>query len=266
MRHRIQIVLAVGVLAVLSLSAGGGEQIAAPAYEVAEVKRQLVREQPEPEERLEVGAKPVAGDLLRTGSRSSAEIVCPDHGARFLLASKTRARLAGDRPGILLEVERGSLRAIFAKFLGDGDPPDRIVTTPSAVLAVRGTEYGVEVSKAGDTTVTVFSGEVEVVDIARSAPPIRIRAGEFGTIRRDGVPADPRPHELSQKDWDRGQRPEDPTTRGGDWESGRGPADDGRGPWDPDGGMRGGDPGGSPGGSSPGPGQPQGGGSRGNRP
>jgi len=190
--------------------------------------------------------------------------VCPDYGARFRLSSKTRARLAGDRPGVLLEIERGSLRAIFGKFLGE-DPPERIVTTPSAVLAVRGTDYGVEVSKSGDTTVTVFSGEVEVVDIDRSVPSIRVHAGEFSTIRRGKTPGAPRPHEINQKDWDGGRRPADP--RRGDPErdpmTGRGVDDmgsqgSGRG-------SQGSGTGGSSGGSSGGTRRPQGGGSGGGR-
>jgi hypothetical protein len=260
MGQRARTAVALVALAVLTLSAGGDENTTAPTYEVAEVKRKLFREQPEPEEQLEAGARPIAGDLLRTGSRSSAEIVCPDFGARFRLSSKTRARLAGDRPGVLLEVERGSLRAIFGKFLGE-DAPERIVTTPSAVLAVRGTEYGVDVSKSGDTTVTVFSGEVDVVDLDRSMPSIRIRAGEYSTIRRGKTPGAPRPHGINQKDWDGGRRPADP--RRGD--PGRDPMT-GRGVDDM--GSRGSGVGSeSPGmgGSSGGSRRPQGGGSGGNR-
>jgi len=39
--------------------------------------------------------------------------VSPEYKATFSLQSKTRVRLAGDRAGVLLEVDRGSLRALF---------------------------------------------------------------------------------------------------------------------------------------------------------
>jgi hypothetical protein len=200
-------------LAVLPSGLGGGDEATALEYQVTAVKRKLVREQPAPEIPLEVGATPSAGQLLRTGSRSSAEIACPEYGATFRLGSKTRARLASERPGVLLEVERGSLRALFERLAGD-DPPERIVTTPSAVLAVRGTEYGVEVSSKGDTGVTVFEGVVDVTDIGGVGPPVRVQAGQYCTIRRGRAAGRPEPHGMSPGDWDRGRRPDDRAFRG----------------------------------------------------
>jgi uncharacterized membrane protein YgcG len=197
----------VAALVLLSAGMGGGvQERAAPSYEVTEIKRKLFREEPAPEVQLEVNANLSAGQLLRTGSRSSATILSPEYGASFLLKAKTRARLASDRPGVLLELERGSLRAIFDKWTGE-DSPERIVVTPSAVLAVRGTEYGVEVTKSGTTNVTVFSGEVEVMDINRAWAPVRVKAGQYSTIKRGKSPRAPMPHRTSSSDWDRGYRP-----------------------------------------------------------
>jgi len=206
MNRRLQITVVLAALAALAAGAGGVEdQAASPAYEVTAVKRKLFRDEPAPEVRLEVGARLEAGQLLRTGSRSSAEISAPEYGALFRLSAKTRARLAGDRPGVLLEVERGSLRALFDKLTGE-DPPERIVTTPSAVLAVRGTEYGVEVSKSGHTIITVFSGEVEVVDVGRIGEPVILKAGEYGKVRRGKPPGEARSHQMTRQDWDSGRR------------------------------------------------------------
>jgi hypothetical protein len=132
MRRRTVLAASMALLGVLSFGAGiGGQDVTTPSYEVTEVKRKLFREQPEPEIQLEVGARPAAGELLRTGSRSSAEIVSPEFAATFLLRSKTRVRLAGDRPGVLLEIERGGLRALFDALSAD-DPPERLVATPPA--------------------------------------------------------------------------------------------------------------------------------------
>jgi len=76
----------------------------------------------------------------------------PARGALFYVESKTTFRLAHGRPGVLLELERGRLRGVFEP-AAEGDDRERLVTTPSAVLAVRGTEYGVEVEKNDDTAV-----------------------------------------------------------------------------------------------------------------
>jgi ferric-dicitrate binding protein FerR (iron transport regulator) len=157
------------------------------------------------EERVSVGDRLHSGDALRTGSRSRAELEAPDFAARFAIASKTRFKLAHDRPGVLLDVERGSLRAIFGK-LPDGGERERLVTTPSAVLAVRGTEYGIEVEKDGDTSVAVFEGTVEVWDPGRVGEPVRVQAGESTRIRRGKSPSRPKPHGLSASDWDQGRR------------------------------------------------------------
>ncbi len=220
-------------LAALSMAVGGGDEASAPSYEVTRVKRTVVRAEPLPEVPLEVGATPHAGDLVRTGSRSSAEIASPEAGARFLIGAKTHARLASSRPGVLLEVERGSLRAVFDKITGS-DPPERLVTTPSAVLAVRGTEYGVEVSSKGDTEVTVFEGVVEVADIGGVGPPVRVRAGEYCAIRRGRPAGPPEPHGMNAGDWDRGRRPDDRSQRGLSDEMG-GMGSEGAGPGGPPG-------------------------------
>jgi hypothetical protein len=214
MSRQSRVTVLLTALIILASGAGGvDDPPATPTYEVTDLKRKLFREEPVPEVQLEIGARPEGGQLLRTGARSSAEITSPEYAARFRLSAKTRARLAGDRPGVLLEVQRGSLRALFDKLVGE-DAPERIVTTPSAVLAVRGTEYGVEVSKSGHTTVTVFSGEVEIVDIERAGEPVILRAGQYGTVRRGKSPGEPRSHQMSRSDWDRGRRPESMTRRG----------------------------------------------------
>ena len=247
MTRRTTLAVSITLFGVLSFGAGsGGEDVTTPSYEVTEVKRKLFREEPEPEIRLEVGSRPSAGELLRTGSRSSAEIFSREYQATFSLQSKTRVRLARDRAGVLLEVQRGSLRALFDALSAD-DPPERLVETPSAVLAVRGTEYGVEVDSSGNTEITVFEGVVEVLDLDRTGPPVQVRAGQFSTVQRGRRPADPKPHTMSPGDWDRGRRPGSAAMRGGG---------------DP---MRGGGMGVGPPGGAGGQTGGQGGGSRGHR-
>ena len=170
-------------------------------YEVAAIDGKLFLEiEPEPR-RMKTGDQPVSGDRLRTGSSSTATIGVPSRTVVFRLDSKTTCTLAHDRPGVLLHVERGRLRAMFGSYTGT-DP--RLVTTPSAVLAVRGTDYGIKVAKNGSTEIVVFEGVVEAIDPAGEWPPVRIEAGLRLKIRSDRSPKSPSPHRLSPNDWDRG--------------------------------------------------------------
>ena len=49
---------------------------ATPSYEVIHLKKKLFQDEPLPEKQLQVGARPVAGSLLRTGSGAVADILC----------------------------------------------------------------------------------------------------------------------------------------------------------------------------------------------
>ena len=176
------------------------------SYEVAAVKGKLLREDPAPQTKLRSGDRANSGALLRTGWRSSAEIGVSGEGAQFTLGSRTRVRLAKDRPGVLLEVEKGRLRAVFEK-LTVGPTRDRTVVTPSAILADRGTEYGVAVSKSGDTNVVVFSGTVDVTDLGGHRPAVSVKAGEYCTIQRGQLPSRAMPHHMNRGGWDKGHMP-----------------------------------------------------------
>jgi len=202
------------VLTLLTLGAATASE--APAvleYDVIAVKRKLLLETADGDRALQVGDQAQSGDVLRTGSRSRAELAVIEYSAKFVISSKTSFRLAHDRPGVLLEIERGSLRAIFGK-LPEGDTRERLISTPSAVLAVRGTDYGVEVEKDGDTSVTVFEGTVEVWDIGGIGEKMIVQAGQSSRIKRGKVPSTPKQHGLSSNDWDQGRR-RDSQTMGG---------------------------------------------------
>lgn len=171
-------------------------------YEIQKLDGKLLLEvEPEPR-RLEIGDHASSGDRLRTKSSSQAVLFVRTHGTHFLLGPKTTCTLAHDRPGVLLHVERGRIRAIFDIF--EGAEP-RLVTTPSAVLAVRGTEYGLEVKKNGDTHLVVFAGVVEVADPAGLTPPVVVEAGHQTRIRHGKAPEAPSTHRLQPQDWDRGR-------------------------------------------------------------
>ncbi|MGD8439227.1 MAG: FecR family protein [Holophagae bacterium] len=170
-------------------------------YEVVAVDGRLFLELESEPRRLNPGDRPVSGDRLRTGSSSAATLGVPSYTTVFRLDSKTTCTLAHDRPGVLLHVERGRLRAMFGSYSGT-DP--RIVTTPSAVLAVRGTDYGLKVKKNGDTRLVVFDGVVEAIDPTGTRPPVRVEAGQQTRIRPGRTAETPEPHRLTPNEWNRG--------------------------------------------------------------
>ena len=176
-------------------------------YDVAAVDGKLFLESENESRRLKPGDQAISGDHLRTARSSSATLGVRSHAAVFRLGPKTSCTLAHDRPGLLLRVERGRLRAVFGTLSGAGP---RLVTTPSAVLAVRGTEYGLRVKKNGVTRIVVFEGVVEVTDSAGLRPPIRVAAGQQTRVK-PGKPVEPPvPHQLSPSDWDNGRTPPSP--------------------------------------------------------
>ena len=175
-------------------------------YTVTDLRGKLVRESPDPTAKLKIGATAHSGEVLKAGWYSRAELSVVSHRARFKISARSRVRLAGDRPGVLLELEQGRIRAIFDHFEGD-EPPERRVVTPSAILAVRGTEYGVSVSRAGITTVVVFAGVVEINTVIKTAGPVLVSAGQSCTVRPGQVPSTPQKHMMQRDDWDRGRAP-----------------------------------------------------------
>ena len=211
------IVVALAMLA----SAASSQAPLVLEYDVIAVKRKLLLETTDGELALQVGDHVQSGDVLRTGSRSRAELAVIEYSAKFVVSSKTSFRLAHDRPGVLLEIERGSLRAIFGK-LPEGDTRERLISTPSAVLAVRGTDYGVEVEKDGDTSIAVFEGTVEVWNADGIGERLFVPAGRATRIKRGKAPSTPKPHGLSSHAWDQGHRRASQSMGGSQQSSGMG--------------------------------------------
>lgn len=203
------------------------------------------------ETRVSEGSGASGGDIVRTGWLGSTLVAAPRWNARFEVSSSSEVALGSDQPGVILRLERGRLKAIFDKFTGD-EP--RVVATPGALLAVRGTRYGVEVDGRGNTAIVVFEGTVEIDPFDKSFPPLAVRAGEMAEYGRGRRPESRQsPPTMDERSWERnGAKQMNPNQAGG--QAG------------PDGGMRG-EPGQQPG-MQPGsqPGMPQGGGGGTKRP
>jgi hypothetical protein len=177
-----------------------------------------------------------SGDRVHTGWFSSALLADTQHRATFELFARTDVVLSSNSPGVILTLQRGKLEAIFDKIIGT-EP--RIVQTPGALLAVRGTAYLVEVDAKGETTLDVYEGIVEVSSPLKPQPFL-VHAGEssdFGPRRPPVVLPTPRErmHPDARKEADR--RREGDRAQGG---NDRGHQPDHGGPNDP--GRHGGNP------------------------
>jgi len=128
------------------------------------------------------------GDSISTGEKATAVVELAD-GSRLKL--RESGRLALKLPGprepsteILL-----SLGSVFAKVAKQLHGAEFRVRTPSAVAAVRGTQfftaYGREHGKARDLWVCVNEGAVEV-ETKTSKAPVRVPAGK-GVLIKSGL-------------------------------------------------------------------------------
>ncbi len=75
----------------------------------------------------------------------------------------------------LFEITLGKVRVKINHFTGRPNPYR--MNSPTASIAVRGTEFSVEVSAAGDTQVIVFEGAVQVTSLSDPSRSVLIEAG-----------------------------------------------------------------------------------------
>jgi hypothetical protein len=177
-------------------------------YRFDEVKRTVALN----EKRISKGDQAKGGDAVETGWFSYALIAAEGHRARFEIFGSTEVKLAEGTPGVLLSLERGRIRAAFDKITGS-EP--RVVKTPGALLAVRGTQFDVRVDRNGITTVDVYEGVVEVQSPLQREP-VFVRAGEESTHSRNKPPVTrPMPEHRRRDDPNRrgNERPNDRTRR-----------------------------------------------------
>ena len=157
-------------------------------YRFDDIKRTVTLKTPSQQGPAQKGQRATSGDKVSTGWFSYALIASEHYRARFEIFASTDVQLAGGAPGVILSLERGRLRAMFDKITGN-DP--RVVQTPGALLAVRGTQYEVAVDKDGQTELRVYEGTVEVRSDLRPAAPIFVHAGEASSFSRKDPPSQP---------------------------------------------------------------------------
>jgi hypothetical protein len=173
-------------LAMLTAAAATTTTPALVGYRFDDVKRTVTLKTAKQESPAAKGSHAQSGDRVHTGWFSYALIAAEPQRAKFEIFSSTDVQLAGGTPGVILSVERGRIHAMFDKITGS-EP--RIVQTPGALLAVRGTQYNVEVDAMGKTIVDVFEGTVEVRSPLRPEP-LLVHAGETSSFSRRDPPPD----------------------------------------------------------------------------
>ena len=75
----------------------------------------------------------------------------------------------------LLEITLGNVRVRINHFVGKPNPYR--MNSPTASIAVRGTEFNIDVSAGGDTRVVVYEGVVEVTSLSDPSHSILVEAG-----------------------------------------------------------------------------------------
>ncbi len=132
--------------------------------------------------------KLAVGAEIRTGADSKAGVLFPD-GSRFLIGNNSLFSVedtSKQRAGFRLKL--GKLRAAVAGYFASRFE----VRTPSAVCAVRGTAFDIEVGADGNTEMSVAEGLVEVNDpkgnLAVVSSDERIHVGMDGMSAPEGIP------------------------------------------------------------------------------
>ena len=130
-----------------------------------------------------------AGTTIDTGDGQLLLVLRTDE-SEILIQPHTRVTVKDPSPGSwdAIEVALGRIRAYIRKRTG-GAPPFQM-GTPSAVIAVRGTRFDVEVNRRSVTEVDVFDGLVEVASSTVSGPSVLVNPG-FST--RVGLGTAPEP-------------------------------------------------------------------------
>jgi hypothetical protein len=137
-----------------------------------------------------VGETLPAGTVLETGGgRLLLQLA---DGSQVLVRAHTRLTVHQPTPADrgYFQLLLGRIRAVITKRTG-GAPPFEL-GTPSAVIAVRGTQFEVEVNRQQETEVDVFEGTVEVIG-RHSGTSVLVEAGSSTRVEMNAAPESPRP-------------------------------------------------------------------------
>jgi ferric-dicitrate binding protein FerR (iron transport regulator) len=172
--------VAVVVMFILALPALGQNPVAGQISAV-KGKVSLIRGQHVPvllHQRDEVQA----GDSILTDAKSSATMRLPDGSTvRIYPNSRVELRSEHGKWREFLYVLLGNVRVQIEKISGRPNP--KVVTTPTAIIAVRGTIFAVAVAQNGDTQVGVEKGLVAVASQLHPEKEVLVQSGQEVWLR-----------------------------------------------------------------------------------
>lgn len=145
-----------------------------------------------------VATHPVRGQILPEGTTLDTRdgqliLVLRSDESEILVQAHTRLILKAPQPGNwdTMMILIGRVRAYIRKRTG-GAPPFQM-GTPSAVIAVRGTRFDVEVDSRGITEVDVFQGLVEVGSTTLRGASVLVSPGMSTRVGPGTAPETPVP-------------------------------------------------------------------------
>lgn len=142
--------------------------------------------------------RPVRGQILPEGTTletydGQMMLVLRADESEVLIQPHTRVVLRSPQPGNwdALQILLGRIRAFIQKRTGGA--PEFQMGSPSAVIAVRGTRFDVEVDRSGVTEVDVFEGVVEVGSSSIPGESVLIHPGMSTRVGMGERPEPPVP-------------------------------------------------------------------------
>ena len=143
-------------------------------------------------------ARPARGQVLPEGTvletrEGQMVLVLRSDESEILIQPHTRLILQAPQPGNwdTMQIILGKVRAYIRKRTG-GAPPFQM-GTPSAVIAVRGTRFDVEVNSNGVSEVDVFEGLVEVASNTGTGASVLVSPGMSTRVAIGSAPETPVP-------------------------------------------------------------------------
>ena len=136
-----------------------------------------------------------AGDSILTDAKASAIMRLPNGGTvRIFPNSHIVVRAESGRWKEFLHILFGSVRVKIEKLSGRPNP--KAVTTPTAIIAVRGTIFAVAVEQNGDTRVGLETGLLAVTSQLHPEQEVLVKAGEEVWVRQGQGPT--QPHQMQR--------------------------------------------------------------------
>ncbi len=186
-------VFAFVVIAVMSAAEAKSQNLASAKILNSSGSAQITRQTAGGENRVKVraGDELFAGDVLKTGALGRIVIGLKD-GSQAIISEYTTVEIkdTNNSPRTIFNVLRGKTRIKIEK-LGGKPNPYRI-TTPTTVIAVRGTIFDVFV-KDDETKVFVVEGEVSVANLLLPNLEVILMPGQFTRVPKEQPPQPPTP-------------------------------------------------------------------------